>query len=224
MHVSRQIQSLVWAAFAVSSAQAVTVIEGLSFGHKDTISQDRATIPGWTVSGEGHNPQILSDRIILTPPYPGSKRGQIWAQSPLDKNEFVAEVDFRASGQDRGNGNLQIWLTNGGTPAGGISSLYTAGPFDGLVLSIDQYGGHGGKIRGFLNDGTKSFKDHHNVDSLAFGQCDYPYRNRGIPSHLKVTQTGNSFAVEIDDKTCFSTNRVCDAHTVDLAMSDQRHR
>ncbi|KKY26341.1 putative lectin family integral membrane [Diplodia seriata] len=207
MHISRQFQSLAWAALAVSSAQAVSIIDNLSFGHKDTISPDRTTIPGWAVSGEGHDPQILSDRVILTPPYPGNKRGQVWAQSPIDKNEFVADVEFRASGQDRGNGNLQIWLTNGGTPAGGVSSLYTAGPFDGLVLSIDQYGGHGGEIRGFLNDGTKSFKDHHNVDSLAFGHCPYPFRNRGIPSRLKITQTGNNFAVEVDDKTCFSTNK-----------------
>ncbi|GME32887.1 putative lectin family integral membrane protein [Neofusicoccum parvum] len=206
MHIQRPFQSLVWAALA-ASAHANSVIDSLSFGHRDAISKDRSTIPGWTVSGEGHSPQVLSDRVILTPPYPGNKRGQIWAQSPIDKAEFVAEVEFRASGQDRSNGNLQVWLTNGGPPAGGISSIYTVGQFDGMVLSIDQYGGHGGKIRGFLNDGTKSFSQHHSVDSLAFGQCDYPYRNRGIPSRLKVTQTGNNFAVEIDDKTCFSTDK-----------------
>ena len=218
MHISRQFQSLAWAALAVSSTQAVSIIDSLSFGHRSTISEDRTTIPGWTVSGEGHDPQILSDRIILTPPYPGGKRGQIWTQSPIDKTEFVADVEFRASGQDRSNGNLQIWLTSGGAPAGGaINSVYTVGPFDGLVLSVDQYGGQGGKIRGFLNDGTKSYQNHHHVDSLAFGQCDYPYRNRGVPSHIRITQTGNNFAVEVDDKACFSTDKVRIAH---LGISD----
>ncbi|EKG09346.1 Legume-like lectin [Macrophomina phaseolina MS6] len=135
-------------------------------------------------------------------------RGQVWAQAAVDRADFVADVEFRASGQDRSNGNLQVWLTRGGPPQGGVSSVYTVAQFDGLVLSIDQYGGHGGKIRGFLNDGTISFKDHHSVDSLAFGQCDYPYRNRGIPSKLRITQTGTSFAVEVDDKTCFSTDKV----------------
>ncbi|KAF4300862.1 putative lectin family integral membrane protein [Botryosphaeria dothidea] len=210
MHISRPLRSLACAALAASplAASAVSIIDSLSFGHKDAISQDRSTIPGWTVSGEGHNPQVLSDRVILTPPYPGNKRGQVWAQAPVDRADFVADVEFRASGQDRSNGNLQVWLTSGGAPPGGVSSVYTVSQFDGLVLSIDQYGGHGGKIRGFLNDGTISFKDHHSVDSLAFGQCDYPYRNRGIPSKLKITQTGNSFAVNIDDKTCFSTDKV----------------
>lgn len=207
MHISRTFESLVWAALAVSPAHASYLVPSLSFGHGGVISQDRSTIPGWTVSGEGHEPQLLSDRVILTPPYPGNKRGQLWAQNPVDNNHFIADLEFRASGQDRSNGNLQVWLTSGGPQAGGISSIYTVGPFDGLVLSIDQYGGQGGKIRGFLNDGTIAYQNHHSVDSLAFGQCDYPYRNRGVPSHLQITQTGQIFAVEVDGKRCFATNK-----------------
>ncbi|KAF2147176.1 uncharacterized protein K452DRAFT_2864 [Aplosporella prunicola CBS 121167] len=208
MQLPQSLRYLAWAAFAASTAQANTVVDGLSFGHKDTISSNHRDIPGWRVSGEGHDPQILSDRVILTPPAPGNKRGALWANSPLDKDEYVMDFEFRASGQDRGNGNLQIWLTQGGQPSGGISSIYTVGQFDGLVLSIDQYGGQGGKVRGFLNDGTVSFKDHHSVDSLAFGQCDYRYRNRGEVSRMKVTQTGEIFSVEMDGQTCFTTNQV----------------
>ncbi|KAF2088594.1 putative lectin family integral membrane protein [Saccharata proteae CBS 121410] len=209
MHLSStNLRSLVWATFAISSAHASYVIDSLSFGHKDRITSNGNEIPGWSLSGEGHTPDVFSDRVILTPPAPGNKRGALWNRYPLDRDEFVAEFDFRASGQERSNGNLQIWLTQGGQPNGEINSVYTVGQFDGLVLSIDQYGGRGGNIRGFLNDGTISFKDHHSVDSLAFGHCDYAYRNRGGISHLKVEQTNAMFSVSIDDQNCFYSDKI----------------
>ncbi|KAK8154704.1 putative lectin family integral membrane protein [Phyllosticta citrichinensis] len=208
MRISRSVQVLAAACCAATSAYASHTMEEMSLGLYYPISNDKHTIPNWRVSGAGHDPQILSDRIILTPPYPGNKRGALWSVFALDKNEFVVDVEFRASGQERGNGNLQIWLTKESQPVGQTNSIYTVGQFDGLVLSIDQYGGSGGKVRAFLNDGTVSFKDHHSVDSLAFGQCDYSYRNKGALSHLKMTQTGEIFAVEVDGRQCFQTNKV----------------
>ena len=50
-------------------------------------------------------------------------------------------MDFRATGPERGGGNLQIWYTKNGQNDVGTSSIYTVGRFDGLALVIDQYAG-----------------------------------------------------------------------------------
>lgn len=83
------------------------------------------------------------------------------------------------------------------------------GQFDGFALVIDTHGGRGGSIRGFLNDGTTDYKSHRSVDSLAFGHCDYAYRNLGRPSVVKMKHTNSLFEVTVDDKVCFSSNKVC---------------
>ncbi|KAJ6119735.1 hypothetical protein N7523_004015 [Penicillium sp. IBT 18751x] len=90
----------------------------------------------------------------------------------------------------------------------GTSSIYTVGQFDGLAVVIDTHGGRGGSIRGFLNDGTTDYKSHRSVDSLAFGHCDYAYRNLGRPSVLKLKYTSSILEVTVDDKVCFSTDKV----------------
>lgn len=66
----------------------------------------------------------------------------------------------------------------------------------------------GGSIRGFLNDGTTDYKSHGSVDSLAFGHCDYSYRNLGRPSVVRLRHTNSIFEVTVDEKPCFSTNKV----------------
>ena len=66
----------------------------------------------------------------------------------------------------------------------------------------------GGGIRGFMNDGTIDFKHHYAVDSLAFGHCDYAFRNLGRPSRLKIRQEPEFFEVIIDDRLCFSSDKV----------------
>ena len=66
----------------------------------------------------------------------------------------------------------------------------------------------GGTIRGFMNDGSIDFKNHYSVDSLAFGHCDYAYRNLGRPSKLRIRQESNIFEVIIDGKPCFSSDKV----------------
>ena len=66
----------------------------------------------------------------------------------------------------------------------------------------------GGGIRGFMNDGTLDYKNYHAVDSLAFGHCDYSYRNLGRPSKLQVKQEGGIFEVKVDEQLCFSTDKV----------------
>ena len=60
-----------------------------------------------------------------------------------------------------------------------------------------------------MNDGTIDYKNYHSVDSLAFGHCDYSYRNLGRPSKIHVKQDLNVFEVVVDDKLCFSTDKVC---------------
>ncbi|KAI9685011.1 MAG: hypothetical protein M1822_005403 [Bathelium mastoideum] len=160
------------------------------------------------MSGDGGFPQLFSDRIMLTPPYPGNRRSGIWTESPADFPEWTASLDFRASGPERAGGNLQLWFANNGEQVVGKSSVYTTGPFDGLVLVFDQYGGRGGGLRGFLNDGNVDYKTHTSVDSLAFGHCDYPYRNLGRFSSLKVQSTAGGLKVSVDDKVCFASDKV----------------
>ncbi|KAI7969433.1 hypothetical protein EIK77_005063 [Talaromyces pinophilus] len=78
-----------------------------------------------------------------------------------------------------------------------------------LELSYDRANlSQGGSIRGFLNDGTIAYNQHSNVDSLAFGHCDYAYRNLGRPSVIKIEQSSSLFQVTVDDKVCFQTSKV----------------
>ncbi|KAL9104985.1 MAG: hypothetical protein Q9163_000157 [Psora crenata] len=191
---------------ALASAQYL--VESSSFGQDGRVSPNRFAIPGWHVSGEGQVPNLLSDKLVLTPPHPGNVRGAAWSESQVTQANWIAELEFRASGPDRGSGNLQIWYTKDGRGSIGTSSLYTVGSFDGMVLTIDQYGGRGGTIRGFMNDGSIDFNNHYSVDSLAFGHCDYAYRNLGRPSKLQIRQEAEIFEVLIDDKLCFSSDKI----------------
>lgn len=202
-----KLQALSFSAF-VAAVTAQSVIESSSFGQNPKISPYRDSIPGWQVGGDGHVPQIMSDKIILTPPYPGIVRGSAWAQSPIAQPEWTAEFQFRATGPERGGGNLQLWYTKDGQSRVGTSSIYTVGQFDGFALVLDTHGGRGGSIRGFLNDGTTDYNRHRSVDSLAFGHCDYPYRNLGRPSVVRLKHTNSIFEVTVDDKLCFSTDKV----------------
>ena len=191
-----------------SMAAAQFTIEALSFGHLEDLSPNGQNIPGWSLAGEGHNPYIMSDRIVLTPPTPGNKRGGIWTEHPITYAEWEVVTEFRASGPERGSGNMQLWFSRDTAPMTAFRSVYTVDKFDGLVLQIDQYGGSGGKIRGFLNDGTTGYRNHHAVDSLAFGHCDYAYRNLGRMSKITLKQDHGGFQVFVDDKTCFSSSDV----------------
>ncbi|KAH6975988.1 concanavalin A-like lectin/glucanase domain-containing protein [Ilyonectria sp. MPI-CAGE-AT-0026] len=152
-------------------------------------------------------PEVLSNRIILTPIAPGNQRGAVWSQQSLQRSQWIADVDFRVNGPERGGGNLNIWLARGGAGAIGSSSIYTVGKFDGLALVLDKTGGPGGMIRGYLNDGTTDYSSKQRVEELAFGHCPYSYRNLGRPSQIKMRQTASSFRVEIDGQLCFETSK-----------------
>ncbi|EWC47033.1 hypothetical protein DRE_03795 [Drechslerella stenobrocha 248] len=176
-----------------------------SFGHSLPISPDGSSIPHFEIVG---HPEILSDRVILTPPHPGNQRAAIWSDHSSPSSDWELHVPFRASGGERAGGSLQIWYTYRGASATGTSTIYTAKPFEGLALVIDSQSGHG-SIRGFLNDGTTDYSIHHHPQSLAFGQCDVVYRNLGRPSDLKVVyKAGSGLKVVFDDHLCFETNKV----------------
>ncbi|KAI9832675.1 MAG: hypothetical protein M1819_004260 [Sarea resinae] len=206
MHLSPR--NWLWLLLAAAVAQGQYMIDSLSFGHQQSLSPNRQTIPGWHITGEGEMPQLLSDRVVLTPPYPGNRRGALWAENRQLAQEWTADFEFRASGPERGGGNLQIWYEKDGESLVGTSSIYTIGQFDGLVLVVDMYGGKGGTVRGFLNDGTTDYKSHHAVDSLSFGHCEYPYRNLGRPSHVQIHQAPDFFEVLVDNQVCFRTDKV----------------
>ncbi|KAF2863056.1 concanavalin A-like lectin/glucanase, partial [Piedraia hortae CBS 480.64] len=198
---------LLW-LLTLTSAQRT--VDEVSFGHRIPFPGNRGAyqVPGWTFGGQNHIPQILSDRIILTPPVPGNTRGSMWANVPLSSPQWSIELSFRASGQEQGTGNLNLWYVKDKNSVGS-NSAYTVEQFDGLVLVMDPYGGSGGKIRGFLNDGTVNFNKHSNPESLAFGHCDYSYRNLGRQSKLRIEHGGTTgFAVFIDGRECFKTEKV----------------
>jgi mannose-binding lectin 1 len=70
-----------------------------------------------------------------------------------------------------------------------------------------------------LNDGSKSYKDHHHVDSLPFGHCDFAYRNTGRFVDIDVKHSRNNFEVTVDGKSCFTTHKVCQTifqYTLDI--------
>ncbi|KAF2198303.1 concanavalin A-like lectin/glucanase [Delitschia confertaspora ATCC 74209] len=210
MHLTpTTMRTAAWSAFILSTASAQHVLDTLSFGHKgDTVSPNLRGVPHWHINGDGYIPNIMSDRVVLTPPWPGNAKGSMWSEETVPFEEWAAELHFRASGPERGVGNLQLWYTKESQKDNGATDLDKSSKFDGLVLLVDQYGGHGGTIRGFLNDGTISFKDHHDPDTLSFGQCNYAYRNVGRFSVLKVRQASGEFEVTIDGNPCFKTNKL----------------
>jgi len=62
--------------------------------------------------------------------------------------------------------------------------------------------------QGFLNDGSHDYQNHHSVDSLAFGHCEYSYRNLGRPSRIAIQQTSDNFKVTVDSNLCFESKKV----------------
>lgn len=210
---SQLLQTIAWVSLALPVARAEYLVEHLSFGEKNgqNISPDYRQIPYWYIQGvDDYRPQVLSDRVILTPPYPGGKRGALWTEHTLHYSpDWTAELDFRATGLERGGGNLQLWYVKKSQAHEPPNSLYTSPKFDGMVIVIDQYDGHGGSVRGFLNDGTIDIKSHPNPDTLAFGKCDHAYRNRGFLSSLKLHHTDGFLEVTVDGERCFKTDKAC---------------
>ena len=192
---------------AAASLALAQVVDDLSFGHKQPISPNTFSIPGWSILGEGHVPQILSDKVVMTPPAGGNKRGALWSETKNTLTEWTADFDFRAGGQDRAGGNLQLWYVRDGASRVSTGSLYTTSKFEGLAIVVDTLGGVQ-KIRGFLNDGNTDYKSHHTVESLAFGHCDYSYRNLGRPTKLQVKYGSTGLSVTVDGTPCFSTPKI----------------
>lgn len=164
-------------------------------------------IPNHKLHGTPQDPEVLSNKIILTPPAPGNHRSSVWGDQKLMHSNWIADLDFRAAGPERGSGNLNLWLVNGGSRDVGTHSVYSVPRFDGLALTIDSQGGTG-MVRGFLNAGTTEYAGRGDVAALAFGHCQYTYRNLGRPSQLKLRQTATKFSVEVDGRPCFETDKV----------------
>lgn len=59
-----------------------------------------------------------------------------------------------------------------------------------------------------MNDGSVDYKTHPAVDSLAFGHCDFSYRNLGRSSTIQIKQDTHYFEVVIDHRQCFFTDKV----------------
>lgn len=194
----------------VSITLAQSLISDLSFGQTSPLAENNgANIPGFSVLGEGHVPKLMSDRVILTPPHPGGRRGALWADKRNSITDWKVELEFRASGPERAGGNLQLWYVASGKGTVSLSSIYTVRKFDGLALVIDTHGGTAGSIRGFLNDGTKDHLNDPHVDALAFGHCEYAYRNLGRPSKLTMISSPSiGLQVLIDDRPCFSSDKI----------------
>ncbi|KIW05596.1 uncharacterized protein PV09_03468 [Verruconis gallopava] len=184
------------------------IVEDVSFGQSGTTwAEDHTHITGWDLSGNGYTPELHRDRVVLTPPWPGSRKGSIWAQKPEVELEWEASFEFRATGPENGNGNLQFWYARNAIEDINTNSIYTVGTFDGVAIVISQAGGKAGvgTVRAFLNDGSINFASHHNIDELSFGQCDFAYRNLGKFSKITIEQTYWTFKVHVDGQKCIET-------------------
>ncbi|PHH61130.1 hypothetical protein CDD81_747 [Ophiocordyceps australis] len=212
------------ALLVAHDCHATPVMNEISFGHAGRLSpvESPGKIPHFSIYGHPQLPEVLSNKIILTPIAPGNQHSAIWADVPLERTSWTTDVEFRTNGPERtgheGGGSLALWLVRDGAPAVATNSIYTVGRFEGLALVIDAHGPSGGMIRGFLNDGTQHYaalsqqqaqqQPGEGVDKLAFGHCPHAYRNLGRPSHLRLRQTHNSFRVDIDGQLCFETDKV----------------
>ncbi|KPI39959.1 uncharacterized protein AB675_11354 [Cyphellophora attinorum] len=193
----------------VHSALAQDPIENFSFGHKGgSISPSSFTIPGFSLLGVEYMPQLLSDKVVMTPPFGGNKRGALWTENKNTLPDWKADFRFRVAVTDQGSGSLQLWYAADGKDKVGTASVASVSRFDGLAILIDTVNGKQ-KIRGFLNDGSKDYKSEANIDALAFGHCDYTYRNRGDPSVLTIKSSSlGGLDVSIDGQPCFSTESI----------------
>lgn len=168
------------------------------------------TIPNFSIQGNPGLPELLSNKLILTPLAPGSQRGAVWSDKPLQKPNWIVDVEFRANGPERGGGNINIWVVRDGAHDIGSASIYTVGKFEGLGIVIDGHGGYGGMLRAFLNDGTTDFRQRqHIVDGLSFGHCNLNYRNLGRPTQVKLRHSETTgLRVEVDGNLCFESDKV----------------
>ncbi|RPA78943.1 concanavalin A-like lectin/glucanase [Ascobolus immersus RN42] len=194
----------------VAPAQAfVNYDPDFSIALTHPISPDGNQVPSFDMVGNPGYPQILSDRIILTPPSPGNYRTGLWSAHTNPYQDWTADVNFRATGSEHGKGSFTFWYTARGKHGiQGYESPYSSRPWDGLALTIDNSQGGHAQLRAYLNDGSRDYSIHHDVPSLAFGHCDFWYRNKGAPSHMRVTHGFRSFKVELDGNVCFETDKV----------------
>ncbi len=166
------------------------------------------SIPNFSIQGNPKVPELLSNKLILTPPAPGNQRGAVWSDRAITNINWIVDVEFRVNGPERGGGNLNIWLVRDGAHEVGSASVFSASKWEGLALVVDQHAGSAGTLRGFLNDGTTDFRTQHNIDSLAFGHCNFAYRNLGRPSQVKLRHNEQGLKVEVDGRLCFETDKV----------------
>jgi lectin, mannose-binding 1 len=59
----------------------------------------------------------------------------------LPHSEWTVDIDFRATGADRGGGSLQIWYTKENQNQIGSSGPNQIGKFEGLLLVVDPFMG-----------------------------------------------------------------------------------
>ncbi|KAI5296659.1 hypothetical protein KEM52_003478 [Ascosphaera acerosa] len=123
-------------------------------------------------------------------------------------SDWTVDFEFRASGDvERGAGSLQLWYVADKSKVGS-NSIYSIGQWDGFSLVFDVHGGKSGSVRGFLNDGSTQYSTHASVDSLAFGHCEYPYRNLGRPSQVQLKHSSAGLSVHIDGQWCFASPHI----------------
>lgn len=198
-------QSVLATALLAASSSAY-VVDGASFGQDGAIAPE-GHVKNWFLTGHDFIPQLLSDKIILTPPGPGKVQGAAWTEHRMPTSEWLVDFEFRASGPDHANGQLQLWYTRENQKQILDHNLYSVGKFTGLALLIDPLGGRAGGIRAFLNDGTIDYSNA-DVSTLPFGHCDYAYRNLGRPSKLQMHQDSTGLEVLVDGQRCFKAEGV----------------
>ncbi|XP_076844957.1 protein ERGIC-53 [Brachyhypopomus gauderio] len=162
------------------------------------LTQSDGTIPFWVHTGSAI-PSM--DQVRITPSL-RSQRGSVWTKSPVDFNQWEAEVAFRVSGRGRtGADGLAIWFT---------SSQGLEGPVYGAA---DQWNGVGIFFDSFDNDGKKNnpaivvvgnngklVYDHQNDGSTqALGTCLRDFRNKPYPIRAKIIYYQKTLTIWINN-------------------------
>jgi mannose-binding lectin 1 len=171
------------------------------------VSRDARTVTNWHTIGK---PKVLPDRVLLTDQGVPNQKNAMWADNKNDRSEWGVAFRFLATGMhdNTGSGNFNLWYVKDGSRTVQTSDVYNTPAFEGLVISVDSDNGRGGIVRGYVNDGTKDFRHNHHLETLAFGHCNFLYRNTHKIALISIKQTKDYLEVLTDGRTCFRSDVV----------------
>ncbi|CAI5736333.1 unnamed protein product [Hyaloperonospora brassicae] len=175
----------------------------------ELMDDDKRRIVNTTWS-QGGNTDVKKHFVRLTTDRQ-SKRGHLWQNAPVGRDELSAILTFRISGQGKrwfGDG-IGLWMTDQAVFAPGVNHGFTD-KYTGIGIVIDTFvnsehtGGHK-DISVFVNDGTKSYDQMYDETRVGCN-ADVRYHEQSAnfnPAHsisrVKVRIDKTRLIVEVDE-------------------------